>query len=221
MASSLLMSRSAALRFLALSSCLGLVPASYADELPPQEAPAFTGVYHAVTRGRDNQGEDWKYLTDDTVTIAVLTKQSRWDHKSDGTTRITDSASRYTTVFGGKTPPNTAYRTRAPFVPLGWEFGYATVAKSTGKAPEVLGTDTVAGLPCTRLRYISAQYGEPEYCVAKSGIVLRFANKSADAEATYEATSITEKAPDANLFTTPPGLTVEERGQARRNVKIP
>ena len=214
------MPRSVALRSLTLSGLLALVPVSHAADLPPQEAPAYTGVYHMVTRARDNQGEDWKYLNDDTVTIAVLTKQARWDHEKDGTARIMDGPSNYTTIWGGKLPANTAYRSRAPFKSIGWEFGYATVAKATGKEPEVLGTETIAGQPCTRLRYISAQYGEPEFCVAKSGIVLRFANKSADAEATYEATSITEKAPDPNIFRTPPEIKVEERGQARRDVKI-
>jgi len=210
------MSPSTAYRALVLSGLLVLAPAAYGEKLPPKEAPAYSAVYHATSRSKDKVGDPWQYETDDMVTIAVLNKQSRWDHKSDGTTRINDSVSRYTTTFGGKVPPNTAYRTRAQFVAIGWEFGYVNVAKATDSEPEVLGTMTVAGQPCTRLRYTSEQYGTPEFCVTKSGIVLRFVNASSTAEATYEATSVDEKAPDANRFTTPFGYKFEEPGQARR-----
>ena len=144
----------------------------------------------------------------------------RWDYQKSGLSQIKDIPSRYTTSFGGHIPQGSAFRTRAEFIGISWELGYGTVAKATERPPDVLGTATIAGQECTRLRYISAQYGEPEFCVAKNGIVLRFANKSADAEATYEATSITEKAPDADRFSTPVNLKVEDRAQARK-LKLP
>ena len=116
-----------------------------------------------------------------------------------------------------------AIRSRAQFVPIGWEFGYATVVKATEKEPEVLGQATIAGQPCTRLKFVSEQYGEPEYCVAKNGVVLKFANASSTAEATYEAVSIDDKAPDANRFVTPADLKVKESasGPRKLNLDIP
>jgi hypothetical protein len=196
------------------------VPPAPAADLPPQEAPAYTGVYRMLRRGRDRQDQDWKYVTEDTVTIAVLNEQSRWDQQKDGSTVINDFPTRSTLSFGGKVPAGTAVRSIAPFVAINWERGYANVAKATKKEPEVLGVDTIAGQECTRLRYISVQYGEPEFCVAKSGIVLRFTNKSADADARYEATSITEAAPDPERFKTPKHLKVTELGE-HRPFKVP
>jgi len=219
MASSRAMSRSVlgSLLSLGLAACAS---ASLAADLPPQEAPPFTGVYHQVSRARDAPGEEWKYTVDDTLTITVLAKQSRWDHKGDGSTEINDSVSRYSTRFGGRVPAGTALRSQAPFVPVNWEHGWATVRHATEKDPEVLGEATIAGQPCTRLKFVSEQYGEPEFCVAKSGIVLRFSNASSTAEATYEATSIDDKAPDPAKLVTPPGLKVEEQAGAPKK-KLP
>jgi hypothetical protein len=205
---------------LVLSGCATLASVAGAVDLPPKEAPSFSGTYRALTRGRDAPAAQWKYVTEDTVTIAVDAKRSRWDHKLQGETRIYDSVSRYVTVFGGKTPPKTAYRSRSDFVPIGWEFGYATVARATETDPEVLGTTTIAGRSCTRLRYTSEQYGTPEFCVAANGIVLRFENASSTAEATYEATSITEERPATDRFTVPSDLTVEEK-RFRRLTGVP
>ena len=186
-----------------------------AADLPPQEAPPFTGVYKMALRSRDEPTDEWQYKTDDTVTIAVLHKQVRWDRKTEGGTQIIDSVSGFTTSFGGRIPAGTAFRTKA-VVPVGWEFGYARVAKATEKEPEVLGQATIAGQPCTRLKFVSEQYGEPEYCVAKNGVVLKFTNASPTAEATYEAVSIDDKAPDASRFVTPADLKLEERGQRKK-----
>jgi hypothetical protein len=172
-----------------------------------------------TSRQRDEPGEEWKHTSDDTITIAVLNRQVRRDRKTAGGTQITDSVSRHTTSFGGKIPRGTALRTQAPSVGIGWEFGYATVAKATGKEPEVLGQATIAGQPCTRLKFVSEQYGVPEYCVAKNGVVLKFANASSTAEATYEAISVDDKAPDANKFVTPAEFKVETRAP-RKNVQL-
>ena len=203
--------------------CLGALLASTAAaaDLPPQEAPPYTGVYKMTQRGRDDPNGEWKYVTDDTVTIAVLNKQSRWDRKSAGNTDIIDAVSNTTTSFGGNTPAGTATRIRSAFAPIRWEFGYATLVKAAEKEPEVLGEATVAGRPCTRLAFVSEQYGKPEYCVAKNGVVLKWANASSTGEATYEAVSIDDKAPDANRFVTPSDLKVEDKASGlKKSVKL-
>ena len=181
-----------------------------ADELPPTEAPPYTGVYSLSSRQRVSPTDDWQFHTEDTITIAVANKQSRWDYKSDGHTIINDSIGRTITQFGGKIPPNTAKRSPSPVVPIGFEFGMATVAKATPAKPEILGTTTIAGKECTRVRFVSTQYGKPEFCVTKNGITLRFANASSTAEAVYEAQSIDETAPAADRFTVPAGYKIEE-----------
>jgi hypothetical protein len=204
---------------LAAATALALATPVLADELPPQEAPAYTGVYQLSSRSKVNATDDWQFTKDDTVTIAVRDNKARWDHKSDGLTLLIDRGV-MSTSFGGKTPPNTALRSRMPSAPIGWEFGYATVAAATPEKPQVLGTTTIAGKECTRITFNSTQYGKPEFCVAKTGIVLRFANKSSTAEATYEAQSVTETAPDKDRFAVPAGYTVEERRPPNRNVQI-
>lgn len=190
-----------------------------ADDLPPKDAPAFTAVYHAVTQTREKAQDPWTYTVDDTVTIAVMTKLSRWDHKSDGHTILNDAVGRYTTVFGGKTAAGTAIRTQIPFTPINWEFGYGTVADVIEGKPEVLGASTVAGHACTRIRFVSEQYGEPEYCVTKTGIVLRFSNASSTGQTVYEAQSLDEKPPDKGLFSVPAGLKVQETSGPARDLK--
>ena len=200
---------SAAYRPLMLVGLL-VAATSHADELPPKESPAYSGVYHLSTRIRAEETDPWTSQPDETVTISTLGKQSRWDFKSDGRTAINDAADRSTTTFGGKVPANTAYRTRMDFTPIGWELGYATVAATTKAKPEVLGTATFGGQSCTRLRLTSEEYGKPEFCVTKAGIVLRFANESENAAAIYEAQSIIEKAPDKVRFSPPAGYKIEE-----------
>jgi len=202
--------------------CLGVFLTSSvgAADLPPKEAPAYTGVYKMTQRGRDEPGGEWKYNQDDTITIATLHRQSRWDRKILGSSDIIDSVGGGMTSFGGKVPAGQAIRTQAPFVPIGWEFGYAVVAKASEKEPEVLGEATIAGRPCTRLKFVSEQYGAPEYCVTKSGIVLKFTNASSTAEATYEAVSIDDKAPDPNRFVTPPDLKIVEKTGPKKALKI-
>ena len=203
--------------------CFGafLVSAAGAADLPPQEAGSYTAVYKMTSRQRDDDpGAEWKYTADDTVTIAVLDKQARWDRKTAGSSDIVDSVAGTITYFGGKIPAGTARRARTTSPGIGWEFGYARVAKAAEKAPEVLGEATIAGQPCTRLKFVSEMYGDPEFCVAKNGVVLKFANASSNAEATYEAVSVDDKAPDASKFVTPAGLKVEERGERTRDVKI-
>lgn len=203
--------------------CFGafLASAAWAADLPPNEAPPYTAVYKMTSRQRDEPGGEWNYTSDDTITIAVLNKQARWDRKIAGSTDITDYVSRNTTSFGGRIPAGTARRTKAQFVGIGWEFGYATVMKATEKEPEVLGEATVAGQPCTRLKFVSEQYGVPEYCVAKNGVVLKFTNASSTAEATYEAVSVDDKAPEANKFVVPAELKVEDLAAPKKTLKLP
>lgn len=206
---------------LSLAVAAALAAAAVAADLPPKEAPPYTAVYKVSSKSKDKPNDPWTYTTEDTVTIAVNgAKQARWDHQSDGRTTLIDQVARTATSFGGQTPPQTAVRSRAPFVPIGWEFGYGTVTAATEQPPEVLGTDTIAGVACTKLKMTSEQYGEPEYCVAKSGVVLRFANRSSTSEAEYVAQSVTETAPDAARFSVPAGYAVEERAGPRRNVRI-
>jgi hypothetical protein len=195
---------------------LALPPAAGGEELPPKTAPAYSGVYRLSQRSRVKPLDEWQFHAEDTVTIAVLGSQSRWDHRSDGRSDIHDAASNSTVSFGGKIPAKTAHRIRTPFKPIGWEFGYETVDTATPAKPEILGTATIAGHQCTRIQFISTQYGKPEFCVDKRGIVLRFANASSTAEATFEATSIDEKAPDKERFTVPAGYAIEDRTVERR-----
>ena len=189
--------------------------------MPPKEAPAYSGVYKASNKSKAMATDDWQFQTEDTITMAVLNKQSRWEFKSDGRTIITDSVSRFTTQFGGKLPPNVATRSQSTFTPIGWEFGMATVAAATPVKPQILGTTTIAGHECTRVQFVSTQFGKPEFCVTKNGITLRFANASSTAEAVYEAVSIDEAAPAPDRFTVPAGYKVEERaGAPKRELKF-
>jgi hypothetical protein len=205
----------------ALTCLFAFAASSPAANLPPQEAPAFTAVYQKTSKTRDKAQDDWRPTAEDTVTIAVATKQSRWDYKSTGATELNDTVSRYTTRWGGPTPAGTAIRTQSPFVPINWETGWATVRHATEADPEVLGEATIAGQPCTRLKFVSEQYGEPEFCVAKNGVVLRFANGSSTAQVVYEATSVDDKAPAADKFTVPSNLKVDDRAGAPSKKKLP
>jgi hypothetical protein len=202
-----------------LLAALALAPAR-AAELPPKDAPPYTGVYRMSMKSKVEPTDDWTFKTDDTVTIAVRNKQSRWDYQSDGHTLIYDAVGLSSIVFGGKMPPDTANRSLSPTPPIGWEFGVATVQTATPAAPEVVGPDTVAGKECTRIRFVSIQYGKPEFCVTPTGIVLRFANSSTTGEVLYEATSITETPPDPSRFSTPPGYKVQDLALPRRHINI-
>jgi hypothetical protein len=182
-----------------------------ADDLPPKEAPPYSAVYSLSSRSRVERTDDWTFKSEDTVTIATLSPQVRWDFKSDGHVVITDRAAQTTMSFGGKLPPNTATRVHSKLTTINWEFGMATVAAANDNKPEILGTTTIAGHECTRVRFVSEVYGKPEFCVTKNGIPLRFSNASSTAEAVYEAQSIDEKAPSADRFTLPAGYKVEER----------
>ncbi len=216
------MLRRSAVRTCLAGALLAALPVvGSAEDLPPAESPPFTGVYHMTTRSKVDATDDWTFFDDDTVTIATLHKQSRWDYKKDGHTLLVDSVGRFSTVFGGKNPPNTAFRSQSDVVAIGWEFGYATIKAATpDKQPEVLGTTTIAGRECTRLRFDSEVYGKPEFCVDKTGIVLRFANASPTAEATFEAQSIDAATPASDRFTTPAGYNVQMKSKPRRDIKF-
>jgi hypothetical protein len=209
-------------RSITLAAALALVASNVpAQELPPKEAPAYSAVYKTSSRSRAMATDDWQFHSEDTVTIAVLNKQSRWDYKDDGRTIITDQVARTTTRFGGSVPPNTAFRSQTTFTPIGWEFGMATIAAATRAKPEIVGTTTIAGQECTRVRFVSTQFGKPEFCVTKSGITLRFANASSTAEAVYEAQSVDETAPAPSRFVVPPEYKIEQRAaEPKRNLKL-
>lgn len=208
---------------IALAAGLALAASiARADDLPPTQAPAYSAVYKMSSRSRVLPTDDWNFHSEDTITIAVLNRQSRWDFKSDGHTTILDSVALTTTAFGGSLPPKTATRTQSTFATIGWEFGTIRVTEATAPAkPEILGTATIAGRECTRIRFTSAQYGKPEFCVTKNGITLRFANAASTAETVYEAQSIDDTAPPADRFTVPAGYTIQQRAaEPRRNLKL-
>ena len=190
------------------------------EELPPKESPPHTAVYRNSSRSRVEPSDEWTFTSEDTITIAVRDKKSRWENKSDGQVLLIDPTIRQTIKYGGKVPPKTATRTKATYTTIGWEFGIATVANATEAPPEVLGKSTIAGHECTRLRWTSVQYGKPEFCVSKTGIVLRFENRSSTAETVYEAQSVDETAPDAAKFAVPEGYTIEDRSSSPKSVKI-
>ena len=182
------------------------------EDLPPRQAVAYTGVYKSTTSGKEKPWADkWDFTKEDTVTITVSGGKSRWEQKSDGLVIIQDYPVKQSTEFGGRIPKGTATRVTYRIPPIRWELGYDVVAAATESKPEVLGQDTVAGQSCTRLSYRSTQYGTPEYCVAKNGIVLRFANHSNNAEIRYEAVSVTPGTPDAKAFTIPTDLQINDR----------
>jgi hypothetical protein len=207
---------------LAVLATLALVATTArAEEMPPKEAPPYSAVYKTTSKSRVMATDEWTFQSEDTVTIAVLNKQSRWDYKSDGRTILNDLVGRTATSFGGTMAPNTATRVRTTYTPIGWEFGMSVIATATPAKPEILGTATIAGRECTRIRYVSTQFGKPEFCVTKTGITLRFANASSTAEAVYEAQSVDETAPPANRFTVPAGYKVEERAPGiRKDLKL-
>jgi hypothetical protein len=184
-----------------------------AEDLPPQQTVAHSGVYKSTSSGKQKPwAETWDFTDEDTVTIVVSDGKARWDYKSDGRVVIQDYPAKQSAEFGGKRlAAGTATRMTYKMAPIRWELGYEAVAKATESKPEALGQDTIAGQSCTRLRYDSAQYGTPEYCVAKNGIVLRFVNQSSNAEIRYEAVSVTPGAPDAKAFTIPADLQINER----------
>jgi hypothetical protein len=202
----------------ALLGALATEAAAAAADLPPREAPAYSATYRMSSRSRAEADVPWKFFDDDKVTISVAGKKSRWDFAKGGKTILNDHTTHHTTTYGGTVPAGKALRQKAPFVPIGWEYGYATVAGD--KTPAVLGTATIAGRECVRLKFESEDYGTPEYCVAKNGIVLRFANQTPTAEATYEAETVSDTAPAGDKFAVPSNLQVEERRAPRRSVDI-
>ncbi len=208
------MSRSHFRIALILAALVALARVVAADDLPPHQAPGFSAVYHLTSRSREHSQDDWTVASEDTVTISVLaTKLSRWEYKSDGHWVLNDQVARRSTTFGGRNPPNTATSSQAPFTPIGWEFGYDVVFNANEGKVDVLGKTTIAGKECTRLKLVSAQYGVPEFCVTKAGIVLRFANQSSTLAVVHEAQSLDQTAPDPQRFPTPVGTKAERRAQ--------
>lgn len=181
-------------------------------ELPPERAPPYSGVYRLSYRLRQDDGSQ-KLMSEETISIAVSGTRSRWDFAKEGRVAISDLAGPFTITFGGHWPPNVAIRMRTHLSQADWEFGYGIAAVACGGKPELLGRATIAGHACARLRCASDRYGSPEFCVAESGIVLRYANRSDATDATawvYEAQSITRELPDADRFSPPPGYKIED-----------
>jgi hypothetical protein len=144
----------------------------------------------------------------------ALGSQDRREHD------ITDRVSRHSTSFGGKIPAGTAADATA-FAGdrLGVRLCHGGEGDGEGARSARRGDDRRP--TCTRLKFVSEQYGVPEYCVAKNGVVLKWSNVSSTAEMTYEAISIDDKAPDADRFVTPKDLKVEEKASGpKKNLKL-
>jgi hypothetical protein len=203
--------------FVMLAALIAWTASAAAADLPPREAPPHSAKYRMSSKSRVEPTEEWTFFGDDTVSIAVSGKKSRWDYANGGQTILHDQGGRVNVTFGGKTPPKKAVRSKAPFTPIGWEFGYGTVG-AVDTDPEALGTTTIAGRECTRLAFDSEDYGKPEFCVTKTGIVLRFANATPTAEIIYEAESVSDDAPAADRFEVPSDHEIEDRQPVKRNL---
>lgn len=186
------------------------------DPKPAETAPPFSATYHLQRDVRDDPGAEWTSDRNETVTIAIDGTRSRWDYGGDGTVKIFDTVASTYMVTGGKVGNDVAYRVAMSFRPIGWEFGYAYAASPDGAKVETLGTTKIAGRECTRMRITSEEFGEPEFCVTKNGIVLRFTNSTPEERATYEATSVTDGPVDVNKFSLPPELKIEKLRDLQR-----
>lgn len=178
-----------------------------AHALPPTAAPPSTTVYRqSIVRNDDGQ----KRTFDDTITITVAGKRSRWQKKSDGQTTVYDGVAKTITMWGGGLPEKEALRSPLPDQMASWDLGYGTIA-ADGGPPTEKGTATIAGQECTRLEFTTKRYGSPELCVTASGIVAKFFLDDPEDHSvtTFEAERITPGAPPAGAFEVPAGVTVQ------------
>lgn len=190
---------------LTVLAAVAFAPAAHA--LPPAAAPPNTTVYRQTIVRTDGGA---KRTIDDTVTISVAGKRSRWVRKNDGQTTIHDGDTKTMTMYGGGLPPNEALRTPQAGPTSSWDLGYGTLA-AAGGPPTEKGTATIAGTECTRLAFATKRYGNPELCVTAAGIVARFHLDDPEdgSVTTFEAERITPGDPPAGTFDVPAGYTVQ------------
>jgi hypothetical protein len=185
-----------------------LLAATPALALPPPDAAPNATVYkQTVERTVDGK----KSTENETTTIRVADKRSRWDRQTAKQTIVFDHPAGAIFTWGGSLPPNVALKSPMPPALAAWDLGYARIAADS-MPPVEKGTATIAGQQCTKLQFTSKRYGEPELCVTDKGIVARFhlTDTGSGNVTTFEATSITPGAQPESTFKVPDDLTVEE-----------
>lgn len=186
---------------------LALALVEPACALPPGVAPPGTTIYRqSIVRTRDGG----KRTFDDTVTITVDGKRSRWQRKSDGQTTVYDGVAGTITMWGGGLPDKEALRSPLPDPMSSWDLGSAGIA-ADAPPPAEQGTATIAGQPCTRLAYATKHFGNPELCVTPTGLVTKFHLDDPEdgSVTTFEAEKTTPGAPPAGTFDVPAGYGVQ------------
>lgn len=185
-----------------------LLAATPALALPPPAAAPNATVY-AQTVERTTDGK--KTTENETTTIRVTDKRSRWDRKTAKQTIVFDHPGSFILTWGGQLPPNVALKTPMPLTLAAWDLGYAGIAADS-TPPVEKGTATIAGTQCTKLEFASKRYGKPELCVTDTGIVARFhlTDTGSGTVTTFEAQSIAPGTQPETTFKAPDDLTVEE-----------
>jgi hypothetical protein len=185
-----------------------LLAATPALALPPPDAAPNQTVYkQTVERTVDGK----KSSEQETTTIRVTDKRSRWDRKTAKQTIVFDHPAGAIFTWGGTLPPNVALKSPMPPALAAWDLGYARIAADS-TPPVEKGPATIAGTPCTKLQFASKRYGEPELCVTDTGIIARFhlTDTGSGNVTTFEAQTITPGTQPASTFAVPDDLTVEE-----------
>jgi hypothetical protein len=190
-----------------LVSALLLVAAPALALPPPDAAPNVTVYKQTIVRTQDGKAT----TENETTTIAVTDKRSRWDRKNAGQTIVFDHPGSAIYTWGGsQLPPNVALKSAMPPALAAWDLGYAGIAADS-TPPVEKGTKTIAGRSCTTLVFASKRYGAPELCVTADGIVARFQleDKGSGTTTTFEAEKITPGKQPASAFEVPADRTVE------------
>lgn len=185
-----------------------LLTATPALALPPPDAAPNATVYKQTVE----RTVDGKRSTEtETTTIRVADKRSRWDRQTAKQTIVFDHPAAAIFTWGGTLPPNVALKSPMPPALAAWDLGYARIAADS-PPPVDMGTATIAGRKCTKLRFTSKRYGEPELCVTEEGIVARFhlTDTGSGNVTTFEAQAITPGAQPGPTFEVPADLTVED-----------
>ncbi len=185
-----------------------LLAATPAMALPPPDAAPNQTVYtQTVERTVDGK----KSTEQETTTIRVADKRSRWDRKNAKQTIVFDHPAGAIFTWGGTLPANVALKSPLPPALAAWDLGYARIAADS-TPPVEKGTATIAGQQCTQLQFTSKRYGEPQLCVTDKGIVARFhlTDTATGNVTTFEAKTITPGAQPASTFEVPADLSVED-----------
>jgi hypothetical protein len=175
---------------------------------PPDAAPNVTVYKQTISRTQDGKPA----TENETTTISVTDKRTRWDRKTAAQTIVFDHPGKAIYTWGGpQLPPNVALKSPMPPALAAWDLGYAGIAADS-PPPAEKGTKTIAGVSCTVLVFTSKRYGAPELCVTADGIVARFqlADTGSGNVTTFEATKITPGKQPASTFEVPADRTVEE-----------